>query len=145
MRKKRETPLKKTRGRPKNSGLTVPAWAGKAVTELAAKSGVTAQRILEVALRDGIQLVGEPLGAWIKYGESSERLWNEHVTSTPTDHGKSTTPAPDAAFDDIELEPNDVGTTDATIDRLGDDHERPGLLEEVRTDNGSTETALGGD
>ena len=96
-----------------------------------------------MALRDGIQLVAQPLGSWIKYGQSSERLWDEHVTGNATAPRPEPSQATGNTFDDIELEPDELGTTIATVDRLGDPDERPGQLEEVRTDNGSTETLTG--
>ena len=134
MRKKKETPSGPKRGRPRNSGLTVPSWAHKAIQGLSDHSGVTSQKILEVALRDGIQLVGAPLGAWVEYQKSSEKLWDEHIkkpakvdATSPEETGVDTgTPVGIPAYD---------GGIRTDEDRYNDVDERSGFRPEVHEDH----------
>lgn len=120
MPRSKQTPTTPTitpkKGRPKNSGLKVPHWAHQAVARLSTHSGVSSQKILEVALRDGLQLVSEPLGAWVNYQQTAEKQWNEHLEppapagegqheaaespDTATDAGRSLQPEPERG--DIE-------------------------------------------
>jgi hypothetical protein len=125
MRKKKETPSGTKRGRPRNSGLTVPSWAHKAISALSDHSGVTSQKILEVALRDGIQLVGEPLGAWVNYQKSSEKLWNEHVTHPEKDNRQEPQPAIDdvGTFEPGGLDSGDLGYERGEPVEVPEDHE----------------------
>jgi hypothetical protein len=134
MRKKKEILLEKKRGRPINQGLKIPTWAGKAIQAQSERSGVASQKILEIALRNGIQLVAEPLNAWIKYQESSEELWNEHAKSPAKDTSPS--PVTEYANGDADLALSDLDRGEApAFERLDDVDERPGQLPEVREDH----------
>lgn len=125
MRKKKETPSAK-RGRPRNNGLVVPTWAIKAIQGLSDHSGVMSQKIFELALRSGLYVVGEPLGSWIRYQESAEKLWNEHITNPKADNGKEPRPTIDDVVRD-ELGDEPTGPEDFEFER--------GQLPEVPDDN----------
>ena len=93
----------------------VPHWAHQAIARLSTHSGVSSQKILETALRDGLQLVAQPLGAWVKYQQTAEDQWNEHADNPKktgetrrTDRAKPA-PGPDPFEEPVEGERDSAG------------------------------------
>jgi hypothetical protein len=80
-------------------------------------SGVSSQKILETALKDGLQVVAEPLAGWINYQKTAQKQWDE--TFNNLEAGNPEIPKASAPSPYPEADPKSV----VFSDREGGDSE----------------------